>query len=348
MTAPAMTSLERVMTALSHREPDRTPLFLLFSHYGAKEMGMSIREYFRRPDRIAEAQRRLRDKFDTDCLYGFLYGPLEVEAWGGEVIFADDGPPNAGQPFIRSPAQIRDLDVPKMDVPCLGIVLDTLRRLRDVAAGEAPVIGVVMSPFSLPVMQMGFEPYLRLIYEEQELFERLMRVNSAFCVAWANAQIEAGANAICYFDPLASTDMIPLKMYRRSGFSVARDVISRINGPTATHLASARASGAADLIAETGATILGFSCQDEAAALKRQVRGKLSLLGALNGVAMRRWTPEETEATVRALIRSCAPGGGFLLADNHGEIPWHVKEETLFAVRDAVRQWGRYPISGEC
>ena len=63
---------------------------------------------------------------------------------------------------------------------------------------------------------------------------------------------------------------------------------------------------------------------------------------------MRRWTPEEAEATVRALIRSCAPGGGFLLADNHGEIPWHVKEETLFAVRDAVRQWGRYPISGEC
>ena len=35
MTAPAMTSLERVMTALAHREPDRTPLFLLFSHYGA-------------------------------------------------------------------------------------------------------------------------------------------------------------------------------------------------------------------------------------------------------------------------------------------------------------------------
>ena len=83
MNAPAMTSLERVLTALSHKEPDRTPLFLLFSHYGAKEMGMSIREYFRRPDRIAEAQRRLRDKFDTDCLYGFLYGPLEVEAWGG-------------------------------------------------------------------------------------------------------------------------------------------------------------------------------------------------------------------------------------------------------------------------
>ena len=44
MNAPAMTSLERVLTALSHKEPDRTPLFLLFSHYGAKEMGMSIRE----------------------------------------------------------------------------------------------------------------------------------------------------------------------------------------------------------------------------------------------------------------------------------------------------------------
>ena len=78
--------------------------------------------------------------------------------------------------------------------------IDPAGRLPHVAFvssdfGQTVMLSFLMSPFSLPVMQMGFEPYLRLIFEEQELFERLMRVNSAFCVAWANAQLDAGANA---------------------------------------------------------------------------------------------------------------------------------------------------------
>jgi uroporphyrinogen decarboxylase len=138
MNAPVMTSSNRPDRAVA-QEPDRTPLFLLFSHYGAKEMGMSFASTSA-PDRIAEAQRRLRNKFEPDCLYGFLYAPLEVEAWGGVVIFADDGPPNAGQPFIRTPAQIRELDFPKMDAPASHRSRHA-SELRDVAAGEAPVIG---------------------------------------------------------------------------------------------------------------------------------------------------------------------------------------------------------------
>ena len=45
-------------------------------------------------------------------------------------------------------------------------------------------MGVVISPFSLPVMQMGFEPYLLLLHERPELFKRLMEVNLEFSAAW--------------------------------------------------------------------------------------------------------------------------------------------------------------------
>ena len=36
-------SLQRVLTTLSHREPDRVPLFLLLTTHGAKELGLGIR-----------------------------------------------------------------------------------------------------------------------------------------------------------------------------------------------------------------------------------------------------------------------------------------------------------------
>jgi uroporphyrinogen decarboxylase len=66
-------------------------------------------------------------------------------------------------------------------------VLRAIAQLKAQANGEAPIIGVVMSPFSVPVMQLGFDRYLELMHERPALFERLMRINEEFCVAWANA-----------------------------------------------------------------------------------------------------------------------------------------------------------------
>jgi len=42
MKPNSMTSMERVLTTLSHKEPDRVPLFLLATMHGAKELGLSI------------------------------------------------------------------------------------------------------------------------------------------------------------------------------------------------------------------------------------------------------------------------------------------------------------------
>jgi len=83
MKQTEITSMQRVLTTLEHKEPDRVPLLLLVTVHGAKELGVSIKA-----------------KYRHDCIYGFFYAPIEVEAWGGEVIYPDDGPPNSGLPFI--------------------------------------------------------------------------------------------------------------------------------------------------------------------------------------------------------------------------------------------------------
>jgi len=57
-----ITSLQRVLTTLGHKEPDRVPFFLLVTMHGAKELGMSIKEYFSRSEYVAEGQRRMRAK----------------------------------------------------------------------------------------------------------------------------------------------------------------------------------------------------------------------------------------------------------------------------------------------
>lgn len=345
MTHTTMTSLERVLTTLGHQEADRTPFFLLLTMHGAKELGLSIQEYFSNPEAVAEGQIRLREKFRHDCLYSFFYASVEVEAWGTEVIYRDDGPPNSGEPFIHKLQDIQTLEAPPVKhSPCLQKVLKATRLMKRRVQDDAPIIGVVMSPFSLPVMQMGFEKYLELIYTEPALFEQLMQINEEFCVEWGNAQLEAGATAICYFDPISSTSMIPRELYLRTGHQIAARTLSRIHGPSTIHMASGRTLPLIDDIASTGTAVLGCSCEENLREVKNRSRGKLTVLGNLNGIEMVRWTARESEYAVKHALAAAAPGGGFILSDTHGEIPFQVSDEVLLTISEAVHHWGTYPL----
>ncbi len=345
MKIQTMTSMQRVLTTLSHNEPDRVPLFLLLTMHGAKELGMSIKEYFSKSEYVVEGQIRLQKKYNNDCYYSFFYAPLEIEAFGGEVIYSEDGPPNSGQPFIRDIETIGRLEPPSAnDVKVFHKVLEATSKLKEKAGSEIPIIGVVMSPFSLPVMQMGFDKYLELMHFRKDLFDRLMRVNEEFCVNWANAQLEAGATAICYFDPVSSSTIITREKYLETGFPIACRTISRIKGPTATHFASGNCLPIADLVPQTGTAVVGVSSKEDLSQLKQAFSHKLTVLGNLNGIAMRRWTTAQTQSIVREAIEFAAPGGGFILSDNHGEIPIQVPDEVLKTISESVLEYGRYPL----
>ncbi len=347
MNAP-MTSLQRVLTTIGQSEPDRVPLFLLLTMHGARELGLSIHDYFADPRHVIEGQWRMRKKYRNDCYYAFFYAAIETKAWGVEVIYPEDGPPNCGGLLIRDLEDIRRLQPPQVaESRDLRRVLDTIAGLR-ARDPETPIIGVVMSPFSLPVMQLGFERYLLLMLERSEsergLFDHLMRLNEAFCVDWANAQLKAGATAICYFDPVSSPTISRPEDVRRLGKPVAKRTIARIQGPVATHFASGRCLRIMDDLPETGTAVIGVSTDENLAELKQAAAGRLTLLGNLNGIAMRSWDAAEAEQVVKQAIAAAGPGGGFILSDNHGEIPFQVPEDTLLAIADAVERWGRYPL----
>ncbi|MHB1484485.1 MAG: uroporphyrinogen decarboxylase family protein [Saccharofermentanales bacterium] len=343
-----MNSFDRTMTAIGHKEPDRVPLFLLLSLYGAKEMQIPIREYFSKSENVVAAQIKMMEKYSNDCIYTFAYAPVEIEAFGGEVIFVDGGPPNSGEPFIKSMEQINSLEVPRIDeCECLLRVLESTKMLKAKVGNETPIIGVAISPFSLPVMQMGFENYLQMMYFHKDYFAKLMRINEEFCVAWANAQLEAGATAICYFDPLASPNIIERETYLATGFLTTQRTIGRIKGPTATHLASGIALPVVDDIIKTGSLVLGFSTNDDLVKIKEAAKGRICLLGNLNGVEMINWDSARIENEVKDIVFTAGAGGGLIISDNHGEIPWQVPERVLLEIAESVRRFGTYPLNVE-
>jgi len=343
MQKKTMSSMERVLTTLGHKEPDRVPFFLLLSMHGARELDLSIEEYFSKPEYVVEGQLRMLNKYRHDCLYPFFYAAMEVEAFGGEVLFYEDGPPNSGTPIIQKKKNISSLTAPAVqETPCLVKVLSTIATLKKKAEDKTPIIGVALSPFSLPIMQMGLPAYIELLYGDPGLFNKLMAVNKEFCISWANAQLAAGATAICYFNPMASPTMVSRDMYLQTGFEIDKQTLSQIQGATAFHFASGNALPIIDDLAGMGTAAVGVSSLEDITALKEACRNKLTLIGNLNGVEMRRWTPAQAEKKVKNLITAAADGGGFILSDNHGEIPWQVSEEILLTISESVHKWGHY------
>lgn len=343
----AWTPRGRILAALAHREPDRVPFFLPVTLHGARMLGMGVGEFLRRPDLMARAQLTQRARYGHDGLSGATYASAELEAFGGRTIFFDDGPPNGGEPVIRKPSDIDALVPPRIgDCPALVRMLELQTLLRDAAGPEVPVFGVVVAPFSLPILQMGFEAYLDLMEADPARFRRLMAVNQAFCVAWAQAQIKAGAAAVGYFDPAGSSTIVTLAQYRRLNLDLARETLARIPGPSLVHLGSGRCLPHVDVLVEAGAEVLGVGSEEDLGALKRKAGKRAALLGNLGSVEMTAWTPAVAEAKVREALALGGPGGGFVLSDAHGEIPFQVPEAVLDAIGDAVRRWGTYPLAG--
>ncbi len=153
-----MTSAERIGTTLSHQEPDRVPFMLPTILQGARELELSIEAYFSSAEHVVEGQLRLQEKLGHDALFGFMYAAQEIEAWGGETVFIDSGPPNAGEPPLER-AQLDDLQPPDLEAsPALQRVLRITEGLRARVGDDVPILGVAISPLSLPVLQLRTRP----------------------------------------------------------------------------------------------------------------------------------------------------------------------------------------------
>jgi uroporphyrinogen decarboxylase len=78
--------------------------------------------------------------------------------------------------------------------------------------------------------------------------------------------------------------------------------------------------------------------------MKRACGNRLTLVGNLNGVQMPIWTAFDVEREVKGAVHKAAPGGGFILSDNHGEIPFQVPDRTIELIAESSRRYGTYPI----
>ncbi len=353
-----MNSIQRVLAALTfgrsdHGEPDRVPVLPVPLLQGSLVHQCTAAEYFARPaSQIADAQIRLNEMLSgiPDGVAGFPHVVEDVTPFGVKLVHPyQNCSPTVDRMRIADFSDIDELECPTPDAaPQLRKTLDTIGQLRKRIGSEKVVIGACIAPFSLPSMLMGTSKWMRLLYTtelRERYFARIIEISSEFVARWANQQLQAGAHVVVLADGMASSTILPRALFERLALPVIQDTIGRIRGLVAYEPVG-RAEPFLDLLAGVGAVALLIGGEDDITACKQAAAGRVALIGNINNMKMRRWSPARVELLAKSALNRGKPGFGFALANQGPELPLDVPIESIRRLVEAVEKYGRYAKPG--
>ena len=77
-----ITGIERLIAAANGDVLDRIPVFCNQLDQGARELGLSLEEYYSKGEYVAEGQLRMREKYGYDNVWSLFYVGKEAELLG--------------------------------------------------------------------------------------------------------------------------------------------------------------------------------------------------------------------------------------------------------------------------
>lgn len=378
-----LTSRERLLTALSHEEPDRVPIF--FGANGATSMLSPAYEQFKRhlgidrPARLmsrsfqyARIDEEVMERLGSDGRRLSL-GPAPsphrreisanafVDEWGIEWRRS---PGSVYYEVARAPlrdATIEDLRAytwPKLDDPSRFVGLaDQANVIRNEAkCGVVAPSGVAL--FEQILLLRGMDAFLMDMAVDREFAEELISVVAHLFRGCLEALMrEAGEliDVVTMADDLGTQQglMISPAMYRTLLKPWHAELIAAIKTHSDAKVFLHSDGNVYQLIddfIDVGVDILNpvqVSAGDmgDTARLKRRFGNRLVFNGAIDTHwVLPHGTPDDVRREVRRRIADLAPGGGYILSSVHCIQP-DVPIDNVLAMFDEAKVAGRYPIT---
>jgi len=343
-----ITGMERLVAAINGEESDRIPVFCNLLDQGAKELGMSLEEYYSKGEHVAEGQLRMREKYGYDNLWSLFYVGKEAQLLGcRKTIFANDGPPNVGEMVIKTYDDIHRLQVPD-DIsghPAFQESLKCLQILRAEAGGKYPICAYVTAAMTLPAILMGMEKWMELfLIGPADVRDELLTKCSDFFQKEITAYRDAGADVLIYSNPFGSTNFIPMKLFKELSIPwMERDLKPGGTQGVVYYCGSSRFNNVIDMVIEhLGITVFYLSPMDDIAEGKRIIAGRGLCCGVINDIKLIDWSKNQIRNEVRRIIDKGMPGGKFLFGTL--VMPYGIPEENIKAMLDAAYEFGSYEI----
>jgi MtaA/CmuA family methyltransferase len=213
-----MNARSRTLAAIKGLPHDRIPVAQHNFAFAARHAGLSMKEFAYHPDKAAQALADAAHDFGYDCIIIDFDTCTLAEAMGAAITFPGDEPARVvGAPLktMRDAAYLSVPD-PQRDGR-LPLWLETTRLLRQMVGDEFAIMGRAdQGPYGL--LGLLRDPQLLMMDliegEEEEIFAGL-EVCMHAGVAFAKAQLAAGADLTSIGDGLSGESLISPAMYRK-------------------------------------------------------------------------------------------------------------------------------------
>jgi uroporphyrinogen decarboxylase len=293
------------------------------------------------PDFATEVTLQPLERFPLDAAILFSDILTIPDAMGLGLYFAEGEGPKFERP-VRDERAVRALKAPDPHAS-LRYVIDAVSQIRRALDNRVPLIGFSGSPYTLACYMVeggasdDFRTIKTMLYSRPELLHAILRMNTDAVIAYLNAQIEAGAQAVMIFDTWGGS--LSGAAYREYSLTYIAEIVSRLTrereGRRVPVIVFTKGGGAwLEEIAGTGCDVVGLDWTTDLAAARLRLRDTVALQGNLDPAVLFA-PPARIEQEVGKVLAAYGSGTGHIFNLGHG-ISQHTDPQHVRALVDAV------------
>lgn len=341
-----MNSLQRVGSLLTGKLPDQVPLIINLFDQGARELGMSLEDYYKSGENVARGQIALNKKFGHDCVWSMFYVAHDMKYLGAKkMVFYKDGPPNLGEILVKTYDDIEKLKIPESvyDLPEFQEQKKCAELLKNEFAGKVPVLGAVNATMTLPILLMGMEGWLNLLLTgPKDVRDLLLQKCHEFTIKHIEAHRKSGVDIIAYTSSGLTLETIPHKTFSELGMKwIIKDSETAGTGDLVYFNGGGKINGTiSEIIDRSPFRAFYINPRDSISEAKEIINGRGLLVAPINDIMLTKWNESEIETEVKRIMDEGKYGGGFMMGTLM--TPYLIPEKNIFALINAGRKHGKY------
>lgn len=315
--------------------PGRIPCFPLGIDFDVWQSGFTHRDYRNNPETMIKVGINAVEKFDYDWFILFPDDLIEWEEVGIKTTDDEIVPPAVEKYLDPSRSTLESLPIPDPEKDGrMPLHLEGLRGLKEYFGDSICLTGRIAAPFSGVALLVGVETMLMMMYEDIELFRDWMKYVTQCNRVWAQAQIEAGANALWLGDCLATSNFISVNDLINIAIPHADENARMITDYGAFSFYHGSESSLEHLKAITeyvSASAINIGEKVNFQKAKKEVGDKKCLMGNLDPLGvLRNGKREDVIQQTEEIVRTGMKGGGYIFCTAEG-IPHDTPTENVQA-----------------